>query len=271
MNYRLVAIDMDGTFLNENHIVSNANIEAVKRAIEQGVKVVVATGRDKKGIKPLMEYINFNNHFILYNGSMIYDSNVDEYIERYDMDYSEAEKVYNHGVELNTTVVVWADDLHYTNSRDSDIIRYYEKLNNEEFIEINSLKDIKHLKIQKVLYSDNADRMLEVLKDLENHVFEGCQYELSFPLAIEFYNKNCSKGSSVKKYAKTLGIEPEEIIAIGDSMNDLSMIKMAGLGVAMGNASDLIKAEADFVTKTNSEDGVAYVIEKFILNNKDNL
>ncbi len=267
MKYRLIAIDMDGTFLNEKHTVSQANIEAVKKAIDLGVKVVVATGRDKNGIKPLMEYLDFNNHFILYNGSMIYDSNIDEYIERYDLTFLEAEKVYNHGVELNTTVVVWADDKHYTNSRNSEIIRYYEKLNNEEFIELKNIKDIEHLKIQKVLYSDKAERMLEILKDLENHVFDGCQYEQSFAEAIEFYNKDCSKGNSVLKYAKSLAIDPKEIMAIGDSMNDLSMIRMAGLGVAMGNANESIKVEADFVTKSNTEDGVAYAINKFILNN----
>ncbi len=268
MKYKLVAIDLDGTLLNENSIISKANIEAVKSAVKQGVKFVVATGRDKKGIKPFMELLDFNNHFILYNGSMIYDSEVDNYIERYDMNFSEAEKIYNYGVEINATVVVWADEKHYTNSRDSKIIQYYENLNKEDFIELKSLKDIEHLKIQKVLYSDNADRMLEIFNELGNQVFDECKFELSFAEAIEFYSKECSKGKSVLKYAELHGIKAEEIIAIGDSMNDLSMINVAGLGVAMGNATDLVKSKADFVTKSNTEDGVAYAIEKFILNNE---
>ncbi len=265
MKYKLVAIDMDGTFLNENHTVSKKNIDAVKKAIEKGVKVVVATGRDKKGIQPLMQYLDFNNHFILYNGSMIYDSKLDDYIERYDMTFTEAEKIFNYGVDLNTTVVVWAEEKHYTNSRESEILKYYEKLNQEEFAVIKSLKEIEHLRIQKVLFSDNAERMLEIFKELDNRVFDECQYEQSFAEAIEFYNKSCSKGNSVLKYAESLGIAPEEIIAIGDSMNDLSMIRMAGLGIAMGNATDAIKSEADFVTKSNTEDGVAFAIEEFIL------
>ncbi len=268
MKYKLIAIDLDGTFLNENNNISKANIDAIKKVVNQGIKVVIATGRDKKGIMPFLDFLDFNNHFILYNGSMIYDSEIDDYTESHYLAFTEAEKIFNFGVSLNTNVVVWADEKHYTNSRESEIIRYYEKLNNEDFIEINSLKEIKNLKIQRVLYSEKAERMLEIFKELENHDFEESRFELSFAEAIEFYNKNCSKGKSVLKYAQLHGIKPEEIIAIGDSMNDLSMIKAAGLGVAMGNASDLVKSEADFVTKSNSEDGVAYVIEKFVLDNK---
>ncbi len=266
MKYKLIAVDLDGTFLNEKHTVSRANIEAVKKAIEHGIKVVVATGRDKKGIKPFMDFFDFNNHFILNNGSIIYDSSIDDYVERSDLSFTEAERIYNFGVDLDTLVVVWADEKHYTNSRDSDIIRYYEKLNNENFIEIKSLKEIEHMKIQKVLYSDKPSRMLEIVKELEKRAFEESQFDQSFAEAIEFFNKDCSKGNSVLKYAESQGIKAEEIIAIGDSMNDLSMIKMAGLGIAMGNATELIKSEADYVTKSNIEDGVAYAIEKFILN-----
>ena len=88
----------------------------------------------------------------------------------------------------------------------------------------------------------------------------------SLPMTLEIMNKECNKGFGLERLIKELGVNREEVISIGDEQNDFEMIKFAGLGVAMGNASEKIKEIADYITKTNEEDGVAHVIEKFVLN-----
>jgi len=116
--------------------------------------------------------------------------------------------------------------------------------------------------ILKIVLEEEKDVLDKITSQIPKELFE----EYNVIRSVEFMKKGCNKATGIEKLAQHLGISNEEIIAIGDASNDKEMIEYAGLGVAMGNAEDEIKMLANFITKSNEEDGVAYVINKFIIN-----
>ncbi len=266
MNYKLIAIDMDGTFLNEENELIEENLKAVKKAIEKGCKVMIATGRSGESLKTYADKLQFDSPFIVYNGAGYKHLDTKEYIYRCDVPYETAKKVYEKGIELGICVLVWADDTLYVTGL-GEYMSYYTNNPYFKYEKLENFEILKDKGIHKVLFSDNPERIRETYELLKENVFEGLNISISIPKILEFYNINVSKGLAVLKYATELGIKQEEIICIGDGMNDLSMIEMAGLGVAMGNACDELKAVANYVTKTNTECGVAHVINEFVLKN----
>ncbi len=265
MEYKLVAIDMDGTMLCSDHSISQKNVEVVKQAIAMGVNVVISTGRSSVALKKYVEQFGFKSPFIVYNGAGIKYLDTTEYLSRTDLDFEVAKEVCKRGLELGTTVLAWADDKLYVKGSE-DGIRFYAFHTGTQFIELEDFDTLKDKGIHKVMYSDSPENIRKLYDTFVDNGFEASNFTVSVPQILEFYDKNASKGDAVLNYAKSLGIKQEEIICIGDGMNDITMIKMAGLGVAMGNACEELKEVANFVTKTNDEDGVAYAIEKFVLN-----
>ncbi len=264
MKYKLIAIDMDGTFLNSNHEISDRNTNAVLEAMEQGVKVVISTGRGPKTLDDHKEKLKFDTPFIVYNGAGVKYLDKEEYILRFDLEYDIAEKIYNYGNSLETTVLLWVDDILYAN-KDSEFCDFYKKHTSVEFNIIDTFEQFKGAGIQKIMFINEAETIQNIYDEVVKQGFNETNFTISIPTFLEFYNKETSKGQAVLNYAKQFDIKAEEIIAIGDGMNDLSMINMAGLGVAMGNASEIVKEQADYITTTNDDYGVARVIEKFVL------
>ncbi len=265
MEYKLIAIDMDGTMLNSNHEVSRKNVEVVKKAIDKGVNVVISTGRSSVALKKYVEEFDFKTPFIVYNGAGLKYLDTKEYLSRTDLDFEIAKKVCERGVELGTTVLAWADDELYVKGA-KEVAKFYSFHSGTEFIEIEDFDALKCKGIHKVMFSDNPENIRKLYDIFVEDGYNLSNFNVSIPKILEFYDKSASKGDTVLKYADSLGIKQEEIICIGDGMNDISMVEMAGLGVAMGNACEELKAVADFVSKTNDEDGVAFAIEKFVLN-----
>ncbi len=264
MGYKLIAIDMDGTMLNTKHEVSKENVDMVKKAIEQGKEVVISTGRSSVALKRYVQQFDFKSPFIVYNGAGLKYLETEDYIARTDLEFEVAKEVCEKGLELGTTVLMWADDkLYVTGSKAG--IKFYAFHSGTDFVEIESIEELKGKGIHKVMFSDSVENIRKLYSVFVDDSYDKSNFTISIPQILEFFNKKASKGDAVLNYAKTLGIKQEEIICIGDGMNDISMIKMAGLGVAMGNACEELKAVADYVTKTNDENGVAYTIEKFML------
>ncbi len=266
MKYKLIAIDMDGTFLNEENEVMEENLVAVKKAIEKGCKVMIATGRSGKALKPYADKLNFETPFIVYNGAGYKYLNTEEYIYRSDVTYELAKKVYDKGIEFNTCVLVWADDVLYATG-EGEFMSYYTNNKDFRFEYLENFETLKDKGIHKVLFSDKPERIREMYETVKDNVFKNLNITISIPKILEFFNDEVSKGWAVLKYATELGIKQEEIICIGDGMNDLSMIEMAGLGIAMGNACEEVKAVADYITKSNDDFGVAHAINEFLLKN----
>ncbi|QHZ52059.1 sugar-phosphatase [Paenibacillus larvae] len=268
--YKLIAVDMDGTLLGDNHAISEASKKAIQEAREQGVQVVLATGRPLVGIEKFLEELDLiseQNYAICYNGSVVQNTGTGEVIAKQILNGQDLHQLYGLSLELGVNIHAFSRSGLIT-PKASKYTRHEADLNGIDFQVADFKKIGADEDIIKIMFVDEEERLSRAISRLPQSVKEAYTIVQSSPFFLEFLNKRAHKGEGVKKLAEHLGISREEIICVGDAGNDLHMIEYAGLGVAMGNAFNEIKHAADFITKTNNEDGVAHVIETFILGNK---
>lgn len=262
--YRLIALDMDDTLLNDEGKISEKNKEAIKRAGEAGVKVIIVSGRSYASTKRYIKELGLSHFTASLNGAYIQDPTTDQVVHSFPIDAKIAHEmikdIESFGVHTN-----FYEGEKILCEKETDYAKYYRNLNNIEFDYIDSLREYsKETQAGKLLLIDEREKLDEIRKMLIEKYEDHLNILYSKPIFLEIFDKNTSKGAAVLRVAQMYGIQPEEIIAIGDGENDISMIKSAGLGIAVGNASESIKKEADFTTLSNNESGVAYAINKFI-------
>lgn len=288
--YKLIAIDLDGTLLNSYGEVSNTNKEAINMAMQKNIEVVLTSGRMPKAILPIADEINANKYIISGNGAAIYDVKNDEVI--YD-NYINKEKVLevidiceknNMFYSLYTNNVVLAKSLNYNilyyNSENknkpedkrikinilADVYKYVKEYKNNDFLKFTICDDNEIVfrsvlnKLKKIKYVDVLE-VSHMSRKIINYGSE--EHEVSY-YYTEITNQNVDKWKAIEKLIEKIGIKKQEVIAIGDNVNDKEMIINAGLGIATGNSSPKVQEIADDVVASNNENGVAEAIIKYI-------
>ncbi len=275
MSYKLFAIDCDNTLIKHNGEIHQDNIKAINMLLEKGIKVVIATGRNDILVKDYMDEAGFKEEIVIgCNGASIRDlkdnsiiqlnyipkdtmKNVidiclqnDIKVKMYTLTESYSTSKENSGDELKEVLT------HYTKELSMSLEYKFEEdlyslIDKKEFLKIVILDNDR----EKLLYMQSKFRQLEDINVV-----------ISSKTCLDIIKKNVSKGDALKYYADMLGIKKEEIVAIGDSENDLEMLNFAGFSVAMGNAEDFVKSVCNMVTLTNDEGGVGYAINKIIGN-----
>ncbi|WP_125707360.1 Cof-type HAD-IIB family hydrolase [Companilactobacillus zhongbaensis] len=286
---KIIASDMDGTLLNEKMMISQKNIEAINQATANGIDFLIASGRQLDEAKPFLMN-KFHPGYITLNGAEVYNKD-EKLVSSNPVSKTSAHKVANYMEEHNLYYELITDRGVFSNSLEKRTVSIAQLLNvlNPTTTYEKALADTKEvLKHAKTIYVDNYDEILndENTKVMKLLVFDNRQDEIFKPLKaslgaiddivitssspnnLEINSVDAQKGTALMEYAKQKGVKPEEVMAIGDNMNDYSMIKAAGVGVAMKNAVPEIAAIADEHTDTNVNDGVAKIIEKVIQNNK---
>ena len=261
--YRLVAIDMDGTLLSSDKIILNETKKAILAAYDKGVIICIATGRAFPAIKKFIDELDINIPLILYNGSRVRMSKDSSLLLNHTIAPNVAKAVYDIINNNNGTCCFWKNDQCYFN-KDNEYTEYYRKLTTINPHIIQVVQDDLFDDINKFIWFGSVEFLDIVQKQILQGV-EGINYFKSHTNLLEIVPVDVSKGNVLKYLSESLGIPKEEVIAIGDDENDISMIKFAGLGVAMGNAKNSVKKVADYITLTNEENGVGKVINKFIL------
>ncbi|WP_446897773.1 Cof-type HAD-IIB family hydrolase [Clostridium sp. LBM24168] len=265
--YKLVAIDMDGTLLKNDKTISSENMDAIKRAVEHNVKIIPATGRPTKGIKKYLEQLNLisnSNYTVAFNGALVENTKSHNVIYEKLLLLNDIKYIYELGKKININIQISLKELNITPF--SNEYSRKDALLNEIGLKIENFSKLSSDNhIFKVMFMDDETVLSKGIAKLPEEIYHKYTVLRSEPYYLEFMNKTTNKWYGVETAAQKLGIRKDEIICIGDSGNDIHMIKNAGLGVAMGNASDKIKNISDYVTKTNEENGVAHVINKFIL------
>lgn len=272
MTYKLVAIDMDGTLLNSQGEVSDRTRRAIYEAGKKGIYIVLATGRILKSALNHSIELNINKPIISSNGAVIADENKNIIYER-PMKSKAVEAISNIGTSENIYYHFYGKDVFYSNVYIEEVLSFYntEKSRKEgNDIKLNIFKDIsevindRNASVYKFLFLDEDRKKLDRLKyQLEG--IDDISICTSWGNNLEVMDKEVSKGNSLKYLCDSLNISSKEVIAIGDNENDISMLDYAGLGVAMENGVDIVRSMADLITSTNDKDGVAKVIEEFIL------
>lgn len=275
MKYKLICIDLDGTLLCDDKSITNENIEVIRKCSNLGIQIAISTGRISKFTQHIIEHLGIKTNIIATNGGIIKDIN-NQYIAVNNLDYDDILKIKeitkgkDIDIYLNTEECVISEGSIYNEYSYKKINEKLEEKHKVEILENCSLRNIKQLykdKIVKVvcINKDNINIVSEVRKLLEDScIFEIESAENYF---CEINKKGISKGKAVLDLAKHLGIDISEVICIGDSGNDIEMLKVAGLSIAMGNAENRVKSIADYITDTNNNSGVGKALKKFILDN----
>lgn len=265
MKYKLIAADIDGTLVNNKREVTPKTKAKIHEAIGKGVIFAISSGRPIQGVQLITRQLEADVPVITYNGAMVITGESRKVIYSCTMKREDALRVEKLGKERNTTIAIWAENQLFVNRADERAAKYSELSGTEPKV-YEDIEELIAKGINKILWYDEVDRINEFQKELKDIINPTVNFHTSQPFFLEFVDVNASKAIALEKLGEFYGIKKEEMIAIGDGFNDLSMIEYAGLGVAMENAPAEIKEAADFVTLSNENDGVAYVIEKFILN-----
>lgn len=267
MAYKLMAVDIDGTLLDSNSKLTENTRKTIRLGVENGLIFTIATGRPIQGVEYLNKMLELDLPFITYNGSMVVMGSSKEILYEQKLSYSDSKDVIELGEKYGATVMIWANNGLYVTKIDERVDKY-KQIAKIEPILITDVGEIIKNGTSKVLWYDDVEKIKEYQQEIGNILSENVNYHTSQPYFLEFVDKNASKAIAMEKLGEHYGIKQSEMIAVGDGFNDLSMIEYAGLGVAMANAPEAIKNKANYVTLSNDEDGVAYVINKFVLADK---
>lgn len=276
-NIKLICIDMDGTLLNNNHEVSEKNKEILKKVHSKGINIALTTGRIFISARYYSDLIGINTPVIASNGAYIKNKYEDKAILEGSLNKEDAIEIYKivKKHNLNITFNSWDTlirEIEVPKSHAYYIMNKYLSedkkvkflITNDIISTINNFSEsiLKGIVIEE---KDNKDNLWAAKKEIKEKFKDKLHVVSSGNDNFEIMDGSISKGSAVLHLAKTLNIDKEEIMCIGDSENDISMLKVAGFSVAMGNGNDLVKEIADFITDTNNNDGVAKAIEKYVL------
>jgi len=269
MKYKLTALDVDGTLLNSDHIITERLHAALVKAQQMGACIVLASGRPTCGLKPLAKELDLdkNGGYIMsynggqiinmLNGEIVFEKRINPQMLPY-----LASKAHKNGCDIFT----YKEDVIYTNNASNAHIINEAALNDMIIREVSDFgADITFSPCKCMLVSDNED----VLSDLEKRWSKRLAGELdvfrSEPFFLEVVPPFIDKANTLSLLLEKLAIDPSEMLAVGDGVCDVGMLQLAGLGIAMGNAPESVKACADTVTLSNNDDGLALVIEKTVL------
>ena len=241
-NLKLIALDMDGTLLSSDHKVSVRTEKAIKDALNQGIHVVLSTGRGFQTCYPYAEQLKLQSYLITANGGQIWTVEK-ELLDQHLLETALIEKLYNLGIQVGVNMWMISTSGVFRGEAPENFYDY-------EWLKFGCESQEK----QKL------DIMIQELSH-----YEELELTNSLPTNVEVNPKGVSKAMALNFLCDKIGITMKEVMAVGDSLNDIKMIQEAGIGVAMGNAQEAIKKVANYTTDTNDEDGVAKAIERFTL------
>jgi Cof subfamily protein (haloacid dehalogenase superfamily) len=271
---RLISVDMDGTFLNPKGKVSSNNLEAVKKAQQAGIIFSIATGRFYENAAIGVLDMGLDCPIIALNGAKISAAPMGPVIANHYMSIESAMEAYGVLEEQKAAYYVFADKLvgirSHKDTHHSQLEYGDERMLNETGTRFLYGKDAYLELIEKGIYKfyvhayENVPMLARIKTALQNEAKLSVLTQSSFS-NIEIMPPNVDKGSGIMELAKYLNIPLNQVMAIGDQENDLPMLIKAGLGVAMGNASQIVKDNSDVMTLSNAHDGVAHAIYTYAL------
>lgn len=290
--YKLIAIDLDGTLLNSYGVITENTKKIIKKVEEQGVNIILASGRPIDSIQAIANEIESKKYFIAGNGAIVYDIEKDEIIYENCLKKQKILEIIKICEENSIGYSIYTEKEILTTALKYNVLYYHKEnlkksedkktkisiiQNMEEYIKNDNTS--RYLKItvcdeDKIVF-DSIIRKLRNLKDIEvldvSHMARKTIKQGTEEIAVEYYyteisRKNVDKWNAIEFLAKKLEIDSKDIMAIGDNINDKQMIENAGLGVAMGQSTPVITNVANEVTSSNNEEGVAKILRKYYKN-----
>jgi Cof subfamily protein (haloacid dehalogenase superfamily) len=262
-NIKLIAIDIDGTLLNSQHEISPRTSHVIRQARARGIVIVPATGRCPSATQAIMARMDIAAPGIFLQGLLVLDIDGKVLYER-TMEAMTVRQVIAFAKENGLTPLIYSGSRIIVEARVgyADALIPYSEPIPEVISPLESVPD--NLPVHKVLLLEEPSRVAAARQELMQILNGQASITQALPIAMEILPHGTSKGEGFRHLLNALNIPPTHAMAVGDGENDLEMIQIAGMGVAMGSAPDHVKSAADAVVSTNDEDGLAEALERFV-------
>lgn len=263
MKIKLIASDMDDTLLNRDCKISERNAAAIKKAVAEGIVFLIATGRMYISARPYALDLGLDVPLVTYNGALVKESRSGKVFYEHKMKLETARDILAYCKEKGCYLQVYIGDKILI-KEENDFSRMYTKISGIPTTEVGEAIYTTDEAPYKILVMTAGDEFEQVWHEFAEKFAGRLDVTSSKDNFLELMEPGVNKWEAVKAVAAAYGIKPEEIMCIGDSNNDIGMIKNAGIGVAVANAKDSVKNNAKIITASNNDDGVALVIESIL-------
>ncbi len=266
--YRVIALDLDGTLTNNEKEITPRTLKALFKAQEEGAIIVIASGRPSFGIKSVSDSLEMSTrggYILSYNGGKIIDTTTHQSVFKRKLPEDVIPTVYHYAKEKGYALLGYKDGKIITETPDDEYVWEERRTNKMEIDGVDNLLEALVANPCKLLMTGHEEDMAKAESDLKEMLGSKMDIFRSAPFDLELVPKGIDKAETLKMLLEMLHLTPADLIAFGDGYNDLSMVKLAGMGVAMANAVPELKEVADYITLSNEEDGVAAALEHFSL------
>lgn len=259
-NIKAVALDLDGTLLNSDHIISDENKKIINELDKKGIEIILCTGRPYKAMKRFREELGLKKPVICFNGASIVDENenfifsttLDTPTSRKLIEIGRKYNVYHHGFIENE----WLLPFFGEHARE-----YKERTGLQE--KLVNFDDCEELPFLKMMYIAEPEILIEIFDEIDNKLGDSVYKAFSNSNFLEVLNPKCSKAKALDFYLKSKGLDKTNLLSMGDGGNDREMLKFSKVGVVMENASEELKSEFSIIAPSNDENGVAVFLRNF--------
>ena len=264
--FRAIALDLDGTLTNHDKVVTPRTRQALLKAQELGTVIILASGRPTYGIVPVAECLELEKrggYILSYNGGNIVNAKTGEKLFSQFLPDAVIPILYKYAKEKNHALLGYAGNEIITEMPDDPYVKEESRINKMNIRKVDNLLETLEPHPTKLLMTGDPTDMLKAEEELVEILGEKMDIFRSAPFFLELVPKGIDKAQSLLRLLAKINLTPADLIAFGDGYNDLSMLKLAGVGVAMANAAPEVRADADYVTLSNEEDGVAAALLHF--------
>lgn len=270
MDYEMIVLDLDGTLTNRDKVITQRTKDVLTEAMKQGKKVVLASGRPVYGVMPLAEELrlqDYGGYILAFNGGVIMDCRTEEVVFSRMLPVESNHRIIQLAIQNRVDLLTYDRNVILTNNEESQYVQLESRINHLRVrqLEVDELFARLDFSVPKFLMVDDGDYLAMVEPKVKAAMGRNFSVYRSEPFFLEVLPKGVDKAQSLERLLNKVHMKKEQMIACGDGYNDLSMIRFAGLGVAMANGVLPVRKAADYITASNDEDGVALVVEKFML------
>lgn len=268
MKYQVLVLDLDGTLTNSKKEITPETRKALIEIQEAGKIVVLASGRPINGVAPLADELQmekYGGYMLSFNGARITRCSTGEIVYNRTLPTEIIRPVWEFAKAIpGLDIVSYSDTEIYSGICPNRYVEIESKINNMDIISVDDFPSALTFPVNKLLICGEPEQLESIMPTLQAKYHGLLNIYRSEPFFLEIMPRNIDKAKSLQKLLNSIGLTAEEMICCGDGYNDLSMIEYAGLGVAMANAQPIIKDSADFITRSNDEDGIIHVINLFM-------
>ena len=264
--FRAIALDLDGTLTNHDKVVTPRTRQALLKAQELGTVIILASGRPTYGIVPVAECLELEKrggYILSYNGGNIVNAKTGEKLFSQFLPDAVIPILYKYAKEKSHALLGYAGNEIITEMPDDQYVKEESRINKMNIRKVDNLLDALEPHPTKLLMTGDPTDMIKAEEELVEILGEKMDIFRSAPFFLELVPKGIDKAQSLLRLLSKINLTPADLMAFGDGYNDLSMLKLAGVGVAMANAAPEVRADADYVTLSNEEDGVAEALLHF--------